>query len=356
MGGHDRQAPGRDRGGHDLRQGRQRRRRGLRHARGRLHHVRRPELGRRDPGPHLRSEDEQGRRPERPRGRAHRGDAGVLQVQGLRVPARVRGPLGRHPRDPRRPPDHAGRIRDDEPGRGPGPGHPHGRGLSHGAGDGRLDREAQGAYQVVALFAGRLSAASRADKGSPRGRGDLSPARPRRDPEEARRGRARGPGRGKGPQGSHLCRLRPLLHGGHRPGVRPGLRRTGRADHLGGHGPLEGPHRGAGLDELQGHRGLQADDLGPGPGHAPSPQHARDAGPQGPGLQQRRLHPYALPGHEPGLRRPRFLLRRPVLPPRGAAPRAPVQRLRPGSRSGSSEATATIPTSSPGIPIRTKEK
>ena len=126
-----------------------------------------------------------------------------------------------------------------------------------------------------------------------------------------------------------------------------GSRGAGRPHHHGGPGRLEGPSRGAGLDLLQRHRCLQADELGPGPGHAPGPEHARNARPQGPGLQQRRLHPHALPGHEPGLRRPGLLLRRSLFPARGAARRAPVQGLRARAGQAHPATTGTTPTSSP---------
>ncbi len=49
---------------------------------------------------------------------------------------------------------------------------------------------------------------------------------------------------------------------------------------------------------------------------------------KGTGLQLRALHPHALPGDEPRLRRPRLLLRRPLLPARGAGEGAAVEGVR----------------------------
>ena len=51
------------------------------------------------------------------------------------------------------------------------------------------------------------------------------------------------------------------------------------------------------------------------------------------GYNSARLHPHALPGDEPGLRRPRLLLRRPGLPAGRAGARTPLQSLRQGSDS-----------------------
>ncbi len=94
-------------------------------------------------------------------------------------------------------------------------------------------------------------------RGAPPGR-DLPSAGPAGDPAQAGRGRARRAGAGKRPQGGDLRRLRPLLPRRHRRGVRPRHAGAGRPDHAGGSRPLAGPHRGAGQDRLQGHRGLQA--------------------------------------------------------------------------------------------------
>ncbi len=103
----------------------------------------------------------------------------------------------------------------------------------------------------------------------------------------------------------------------------------GRPLHHGGPGRLAGPHRGARLHQLQGNRCLQADVLGPGPRDAPGPEHAGGCGSEGDGVQQRPVPAHALSGHEPGLRRPGLLLRRPLLPTRGAHGRPPLQGVRP---------------------------
>ena len=50
------------------------------------------------------------------------------------------------------------------------------------------------------------------------------------------------------------------------------------------------------------------------------------------GLQQRALHPHALPGHEPRVRRPRLLLRRPRLPAGRAGEGPAVEGVRAGAR------------------------
>ena len=80
-------------GAHDLQQGRQRRRRHLRHARRRRHHVGHARLGRRNPGAHLQPEDEEGHRHQRARRRADRRDAGVsTRAKGMDYPPEY-GPL-----------------------------------------------------------------------------------------------------------------------------------------------------------------------------------------------------------------------------------------------------------------------
>src|SRR5947208_533974 len=72
--------------------------------------------------------------------------------------------------------------------------------------------------------------------------------------------------------------------------------------------------------------------LGAGHGDAAGAQHPRGLRSQVHGLRQRPLHPHPLPGDEPRLRRPRFLLRRPELLA-GAADRGPaVEGLRARAR------------------------
>ena len=102
-----------------------------------------------------------------------------------------------------------------------------------------------------------------------------------------------------------------------------GVQEEGGLITIGRSGALEGSDRGAREDGLQGHRGLQADLVGAGPRAAAGAEHPGDAGLEGHGLQQREVHPHALPGDEPGVRGPGLLLRRPVLPA-GRAPQGPA--------------------------------
>ena len=134
-------AIGRHGRGDDVSEGRQRRRRRVRDARRRLHDVRRPELGRRDPGLDLQSEDREGRRTQRPGCRPVRRDPGILQVERVEISTGRRGARRRDARNARGIARHAGRVRHPEPAGRPGAGHPDGPGLSHGPGDGRPHRK-----------------------------------------------------------------------------------------------------------------------------------------------------------------------------------------------------------------------
>ena len=95
---------------------------------------------------------------------------------------------------------------------------------------------------------------------------------------------------------------------------------------------------GASIEEpvkttLQGHRRLQADGLDAGAGDAAGAEHPRELRPQGDGLQQRALHPHALSGDEPGLRRSRLLLRRSrTFRPHEPVARAAVEGVRARAR------------------------
>ena len=117
-------------------------------------------------------------------------------------------------------------------------------------------------------------------------------------------------------------------------GVRPRLEGAGRARDDGGPREVAAAVRGARHDDVQGHRRLQARRLDAGPRDARGAQPARADGPEGHGLQQRALHPRALPGHEPRVRRPRLLLRRSGPSAGRAAAGAPVQGLRGGAPQG----------------------
>ncbi len=92
-----------------------------------------------------------------------------------------------------------------------------------------------------------------------------------------------------------------------------GSQRDGRLAHSRGSRQMEGARRRAGDDRLQGRPGLQAHGVDPGPGSAPVAEHAGRRRCEVDGLQQRPLHPHALPGHEHGVRRSRLLLRRHLL-------------------------------------------
>ncbi len=120
---------------------------------------------------------------------------------------------------------------------------------------------------------------------------------------KADRGRRESSRRGQVAEGSDLRRLRSFLPGRHRRGVRARLAGAGRASYEGRPRALEGPHRGAGLDVVQGHRGLQADPLGAKPGAPPDAEPPRASRREVDGLQLEPLHPRALPGDEPCFRR-----------------------------------------------------
>ena len=82
-------------------------------------------------------------------------------------------------------------------------------------------------------------------------------------------------------------------------------------------------------DRLQGHRGLQAERWTQGPAMLQALNILENRRPQGDGLQQRALHPHALSGDEPRVRRPRLLLRRPYVAPEepcGACSRRSTRR------------------------------
>ena len=176
---------------------------------------------------------------------------------------------------------------------------------------GAIERE-KARHQAVALLEGGLPDAPRRGARGAGGRRDLQAAGPRRHAAQARRHRAAGAQGRQVAQGRHHGGLRPLLQGRHRAGDRPQHAGAGRPHHDGRPGRLEGPPRGARDDHLQGHRGLQAHDVGAGPGDAAGAQHPGEHRREGDGLQQPALHARALPGDEHGLRRPRLLLRRPV--------------------------------------------
>ena len=221
LGGHHRQAHGRHGRGDDLREGRQRRRRGLRHAGRRLHHVRRPELGRGDPGPDLQPADEKGHRRQRPGRRPDRRDARSFSRPRASLSARLRPAGGRDARHAGRAHDHAGRIRDDEPQGRPRSGHRAGRGLSDGKGDGRpIEKDKE---QIKTWpYSRKVLLPHLGEKWEAPEPGEIF-----RQPDLAEtlsklvEAESRALADGKIPQGGHLRRLRPLLQRRHRPRIRP---------------------------------------------------------------------------------------------------------------------------------------
>ncbi len=82
--------------------------------------------------------------------------------------------------------------------------------------------------------------------------------------------------RGQEPQRGAPGRVRPVLSRRHRPRDRRRDAGRGRAVHGRGPRPLEGLCRRARGHDVQGHRGLQADDLGAGPGAAADAEHPRE--------------------------------------------------------------------------------
>jgi len=89
------------------------------------------------------------------------------------------------------------------------------------------------------------------------------------------------------------------------------------SDEYGGLMTMEvaGSYRRVGNDGLQGHRGAQTHALGAGPRHVAGPEYSRGHRPEEHGLQQCALHPRLVPGHEPVIRGPGFLLWRPLYAP-----------------------------------------
>src|SRR5438132_776515 len=127
-------------------------------------------------------------------------------------------------------------------------------------------------------------------------------------------------------------RLRPVLQGRHRAGIRPRTTRGRGTRHAARPGGLEGEDRRARHDDLSRHRRLQATALVARARDARGAEYPRDLRSQGHGLQQRALHPHRVPGDEPRVRGPRLLLRRPRVPAGGADPRLALEGLRAATR------------------------
>ena len=93
------------------------------------------------------------------------------------------------------------------------------------------------------------------------------------------------------------------------------------------------------------------DALDAGPGDAAGAEHPRELRPEVDGLQQRALHPHALPGDEPRVRRPRLLLRRSRTSRRRSRCAACCRRTTRKQRAAHDQrGRATIRTSRPGDP------
>ena len=129
-------------------------------------------MGRRDAGPHLQPEDEEGRRHQRPRGRADRRHAGLLSPEGHAVSAGVRPARRRHPGHARRTDGHAGRVRHAQPRGRARARDRNGRRLPDRSAGRRSHRTSEGRNQEMVVLEGRVPA--------PRGSGARSAAR-RRD-------------------------------------------------------------------------------------------------------------------------------------------------------------------------------
>src|SRR5882672_8834019 len=112
-------------------------------------------------------------------------DGGVLPLEGVPLPARVRGARRDHARHSRRPDDDARRVRHAVARRGSGAGDPDGRRLPDRGGDGGEHRAIEGADQEVEVLEGRLPAAPRPGEGGAGGRRALRAEGSRRDPAPA---------------------------------------------------------------------------------------------------------------------------------------------------------------------------
>ena len=195
-------------------------------------------------------------------------------------------------------------------------------------------REGAGSRQWPYSTAAVPDAPGRGARGAAcRARSSASPTSPRRCASWSRPSSRRSQA-GKTPQGGDLRRLRPLLQGRHRAGVRARRRRS-RAGSITmedlanwkvqrrGAASRRPTRASTSTSSTCGRRGRRC---------CRRSTSSRRCDLKAHGLQQRALHPHALPGDEPRLRRPRLLLRRSVLPAGRAAPRAAVEGLREAAR------------------------
>ena len=176
-----------------------------------------------------------------------RRHARVLSPEGDAVPARVRPARRGHPGHARRPAGDARRVRHAQPRatcsrpRLKWPTATPSRRRQPMPSSARRTKSRNGRYSKTVFLphAGE-------DREAPRAGRDLQAARSRRHAAQARGRRAAGARRRQEPQGCHPRRLRPLLPGRHRAGVRPRFARARRPAHDGGPRPLEGARRRAG--------------------------------------------------------------------------------------------------------------
>ena len=220
----------------------------------------------------------------------------------------------------------------------------------------RRDRAREGADQGVAVLGEALPDASgRGARGAAAGR-DLPPAGSARDAaRSSSRPSRRAHAAGKSRKEAILAAYDRFYKGDIAAGVRARLARAGRPRHDGGPREVEGrASRSRSTTTYKGIDVYKLDVWTQGPAMLRGAEPARADGPEGDGLQQRALHPRALPGDEPGVRRPRLLLRRPRLPAGGAAARAAVQGVRGGARARGSTGPRTTRTRSPATRTRSR--
>ena len=257
---------------------------------------------------------------------------GVLPQPGAQIPTGIRSARRSHAGNAGRAVADARRVRNAVARRRAGTGHRARGWLSDRSGDRQLDRAQQGQARAVAVLAHDHAAASRAAARGTGRRRDLSSTRSRRDAAQARRGRSRRAQEREITPGGDSRGARAVLPRRHCRGIRARRAGTGWPDHARGSRELEAAHRGARHHELSWHRRLQARCLDPGTRAAAVAEPARGLRPARARLQQRPVHPPALPGDESRLCRSGFLLRRPRFSAGRAATGTAVEGLRTTTR------------------------
>ena len=309
------------------------------------------QLGRRDAGAHLQPADEEGHRHQRARCRADRRDAGVLPAKGMEYPPEY-GPLAAvTPGTPGRPDGDAGRVRHALAEGGARAGHPDGRRLSDRGAGRRRDRARRRSEIKQWPYSSRSSCRTRARSAKRRDAGEIfQPAGPRGHAAQA--GRSRGAGarcRQDRKQAIYAAYDR-FYKGDIARGIRRAARgsravctrsRTWRTGRCKSRSRSSTDYKGIEVYKLthwtQGPVMLQALNI------------LEPLDLQGDGLQQRALHPHALPGDEPRLRRSRLLLRRSRTSRRKSRSGPALEGLRDASARSSSTGSRTIPIFGPAI-------